>query len=316
MAKTGYIDLTTAEEKLFYSVLRPADRFISARVTRKVTLLSARRKKGVSQKSLLPACSLAWSQLTTEEKNSFSLAGSYCNLNGWRLFVREYSYRVINNLPLVWLPSIHHQGLCGELKIENPASEIKIIQPHPFEYYISKKITGTKSSYAPFVVTERLVLPLQIGLTYYSDLVPIVGFSAVVGVSLVGVAVCGDVDSEDYPFAKFYAIVRRLYQGRNIDTLLEINLFMFTDWNIATAELSNVLGQYTSYSLYFHLYNLTGTVVFDNVKAIHTSQNWVRDATCQDIHQDFTRAFYQVPAHWSALEIPEGSFFESVYSII
>jgi hypothetical protein len=270
MAKTGYIDLTTAEEE---------------------ALLSYRRKKGVSQKSLLPACSEAWASLTTEQKEAWTLAGSYCALNGWRLFVRDYCYRVVNSLPGIATPNNYHQALVGQLTIEALADELQIIQPHPSVYFISKKVTGTKSQYEPVAISERLVLPLQIGLSYKADL----------------------TKTEADGYAKFYAIVRRLYQGQNLDQVLEIDLDLQTDWKTSTATLSSILGQYTSYNLYFYLYHLTGTLLVDNIKSIHTSQNWVRDFACQDIHQDFTRAFYQVPKHWSALIIPDGAFFESVY---
>lgn len=291
MAKTGYVDLDTTQEEAYFGSLTSGDRFINACVQRKTALLSYRRRKGVTQKSLLPACSVAWASLTTEQKEAWSTAGSYCSLNGWRLFVRDYCYRVVNGLSGIATPNNLHQALVGQLTIEAPADELKIVQPHPNRYYISKKVTGTKNQYSPVPVTEILTLPLQIGLSYKADL----------------------TKTESDGFAKFYAIVRRLYQGRNIDEVLEINLDLSTDWKTATATLSNIIGQYTSYSLYIHLYHLTGTLLVDNIKAIHSLQNWVRDPSCQDIHQDFTRAFYQVPKHWSALIIPDGAFFESVY---
>lgn len=291
MSKTGYIDLTEAQEEAFYRVLTPGDRFIAPRVRRNVTLLSRRRKKGVSQRSLLPACSQAWASLTDEQRTAWGVAGAYSGLNGWRCFVRDYCYRVVNDLPGIATPSNYHQGLVGQLSVEGSADELKLIQPHPNFYYISKKIAGTKNMYSPTPVTERLVLPLQIGITYKSDLEL----------------------TEGDGYAKFYAIVRRLYQGRNIDQVLEIELDLESDWQTVTATLSFILGQYTSYSLYLHLYHVRGILLVDNIKAIHSGHNWVRDPSCQDIHQDFTRAFYQVPKHWSALIIPEGSFFESVY---
>jgi hypothetical protein len=291
MAKTGYIDLTSIEEEAFYSALRPGDRFIGARVSRKTALLSARRRLGVSQRSLLPLCGSIWSAMDPSVQTAWNTAGSYCNLTGWRLFVRDKCYREVNGIPGEATPVITHQALVGQLSIVAPADELKIIQPHPATYYISKKVTGSKSMFEPVAVNEPLVLPLQIGLSYSADLVKT------------------DADG----FAKFYAVVRRLYQGENIDTVLEINLDLVTNWKTVTATLSTILGQYTAYSLYFHLYHLTGTLLVDNIKAIHTSQNWVRDPACQDIHQDFTRAFYQVPAHWAAMIIPDGSFFESVY---
>jgi hypothetical protein len=293
MATTGYIDLETSQEEAYFGALSSGDCFIVPIIKRKIAPLSFRRRKGVSQKSLLPVCSEAWATLTTEQKAAWSTAGSYCNLNGWRLFVRDYCYRVVNGIEGIATPNNYHQALVGQLQIDAPADELKIIQPHPSTYYISKKVAGTKSHYEPVAVNERLLLPFQIGLSYKSDL----------------------VKTQSDGFAKFYAIVRRLYQGNNLSQVLEINLDLQADWKTVTNTLSFILGQYTSYSLYFHLYHLTGTLLVDNIKAVHSSQNWVRDPSCQDIHQDFTRAFYQVPAHWSALIIPDGSFFESVYPL-
>lgn len=291
MAQTGYIDLTSIEEEAFYNILRPGDRFIGARVGRKTALLSVRRRKGVSQRSLLPLCATIWNSFDSATKTAWNTAGSYCNLTGWRLFVRDKCYREVNGIAGEATPLITHQALVGQLSIAAPADELKIIQPHPSLYYVSKKVIGSRNMFEPVPVSEQLVLPFQIGLSYSADL----------------------VKTEADGFAKFYAIVRRLYQGENINTALEINLDLQTGWKTITATLSSILGQYTSYYLYFYLYHLTGTILVDNIKAIHTSQNWVRDPSCQDIHQDFTRAFYQVPAHWSALIIPDGSFFESVY---
>jgi len=293
MAKTGYILLDSVEQEKYYGVLRSGDRFISARVNRKISLMSSRRKKGVSQKSLLPICSSVWSGYSDAQKLAWKTAGGFCNLSNWKTFVRDKCYRVVNNLAGEASPNNYHQGLVGQLKIEAPADELKIFQPHPYQYYISQKVTGTKSMRSPVLVTERLVLPLQIGLSYKADL----------------------TQTEADGFAKFYAIVRRLYQGNNLDEVLEIDIDLQADWKTVTATLSALLGQYTSYILYFHLYHLTGTLLIDNIKSIHSSQNWARDPSCQDIHQDFTLAFYQVPAHWSALILPEGSFFESVYPL-
>lgn len=315
MAKTGYLDLDSAQEQAYFNSLNSGDRFINACVQRKTVLFSYRRKKGVSRKSLLPACSSAWSLLSSVEKDAWTLAGSYCNLNGWRLFVRDYCYRVINGLIGVSVPNIYYQDIVGRLQIDSPANELKIFQPHPYRYYISKKVSGKKGMYEPFAVVERLSLPLKIGLSYKADLLPAVGYSALCGVCECGYNECGDVQDDNHPFCKFYAVVRRLYQGVNIDTNLEIYLDFTSDFKIVSNTLSNILGQFTGYSLYFHLNNLTGSLFVDNIISEHGSQNWARDPSCNDIHRDFTRAFYQVPAHWSAVTIPSGSFFESEYFI-
>ena len=58
---------------------------------------------------------------------------------------------------------------------------------------------------------------------------------------------------------------------------------------------------------------MTGTFLFDDVKAEHTGQNWARDPYCKNIAQQFTRAFYQVPKSWAALILPAGADYDSIY---
>lgn len=291
MARSGYITLSSEQEEAYFNVLRPGDRFIAPRVTKKISMMSVRRKRGVSVRSLLPQVAEVWNALSPSEKADWSTAGSYTGLNGYRLFVKDKCYRIKNGLAGNATPSIYHQALVGKLHIDAPAEELKIVQPHPYQYYKSKKISGFKGMYSPVLIQERLILPFQIGLSYKSDLTSTGAGS----------------------FAKFYAIVRRLYQGKNIESTLEIDLDLSTDWKIETATLSNILGQYTSYSLYIHLYKVTGDLWFDNVKAIHSGQNWDRDKHCNDINQVFTRAFYQVPKHWAVITLPYTAWYESVY---
>jgi len=291
MARAGYITLTSAIEEDYYKVLRPADRFLVPRVTRNISMISRKRKKGLTQKTLLPTVAALWAAMSDAQRTAWSAAGAYTNLTGWRLFVKDQCYRIKNDLAGEATPSNLHQALVGQLHIESPSEEIKIIQPHPFSYYVWHKETGSKTMYSPVLVEERLILPLQIGLSYKSDL----------------------TSQGAGSFAKFYAVVRRLYQGRNIDTLLEINLDLQTDWKTATATLSYLLGQYTSYQLYIHLYKMRGDLYIDNIKSVHNSQNWCRDKDCNDINQVFTKAFYQIPKHWAALVLPSGAWYESVY---
>jgi hypothetical protein len=291
MARSGYITLTTAQEEAYFTALKSGDRFIAPRITKQINLFSYRRKKGVSQRSLLPLCASIWNTYTTEQKTAWNTAGSYTGLTGWKLFVKDKCYREVNGMAGEATPNNYHQALVGLLHIDAPADEIKIFQPHPSAYYISHKITGFKGMYSPLLVSERLTLPLVLSISYKSDLTSTGAGS----------------------FAKFYAIVRRLYQGNNLEQLLEINLDLSTDWKTATATLSTVLGQYTSYSLYIHLYKMTGDLFFDNIKATHNSANWARDKDCNDINQVFTRAFYQVPKNWASLVLPATAYYESVY---
>ena len=114
-------------------------------------------------------------------------------------------------------------------------------------------------------------------------------------------------------FAKFYADVWYSYQGKNLIKTVEIPLDLVSDWKNATATLPTVATILVGYTLYFHLYKMTGDLYIDNVKATHNGQNWVRDTYCEDIYQTFSRAFYQIPDHWAPVVLPSGAEYDSVY---
>ena len=67
------------------------------------------------------------------------------------------------------------------------------------------------------------------------------------------------------------------------------------------------------YTAFLEIYNATGDLFIDNVNIEHSGQNWARDKYCNDINQSFTKAFYQIPKHWAAVDVPDGAYFESVY---
>lgn len=291
MAKTEYIDLLPAQSELFYKSLNAQDRFINARVAKKIVFFSRKRKKGLSQKSLLPVIADFWAGLSEVQKSAWSAAGAECGLNGWRLFVQDMCARIYNDIAGVATPSLFHQSWIGNLKVEAPANEIKITQLHPRFYWISQKVTGKKGMYEPVKITEDFSLPLKISLNYSADL----------------------VSTGEGSFAKYYASVWRTYQGVDIPQILEIPLDLQTAWKSAENTLSTVVGQIIGYSLFFHLYNVTGNLYIDNVKSEHSAQNWVRDSYCKDILQGFTRAFYQIPMHWAGVIVPAGAQYDSIY---
>ena len=291
MAKTSYIDLTPEIESQYFLGLRPGDRYTFSRVCRKNTLLSQKSKKGITQKSLLPEISVLWAGLTNEERETWSAVGAESNMKGWNLFVQDYCARRVNGLSGVATPSLLHQSWVGQIHVESPATEVKLFQMHPRNYYIHKKILGTKSMYAPVLITEDFTLPLQISLNYSADLEEVGAGS----------------------FAKFYAKIWYSYQGVNRYQYLEIPLDYFTDWKTDTIEITTLETIVIRYDLYFHLYNLQGDLFIDNIKAEHSGQNWVRDPFCKDINAGFNRNYYQIPKHWTAEIAPEGVLFETVY---
>ena len=291
MAKVEYIDIVSGLESAYFSGLDFGDRFVSSRVRRKIELYSRKKKKGLTAKSLLPAISSLWAGLTDEQKQSWSNAGAECDLNGWRLFVQDVSARIANDMVGVATPSLLHQSWVGNLKIEDPATEIKIVQLHPAYYYVSKKIVGTKSMYEPVAVTESLALPLTFSLNYKSDLE----------------SQGGEV------FAEAYCRFWYSYQGRDLHYDLIIPLDYSCDWKSATVTITELVSYVIRYDIYIHLKGLRGNFYFDNIKVEHSGQNWVRDPFCKDILQGFTRAFYQVPKHWAGVILPAGAYFDTIY---
>jgi hypothetical protein len=293
MAKTQYILISQPNSELYYSGLQSGDRFSLSKIRVKKTLFSRNNVKGLTQKSLLPRISDFWNSLTLTQQEAWTNAGSVCGLTGFRLFVQDTCARIKNGLSGLSTPSLLHQSLVGELKIASPATELKIEQLHPESYYVYRKVTGSKTMYEPVKVTEDFALPLTISLSYKSDLVS------------VGA----------HPSAVYFAEVWSSYQGRDILTNLEIPLTLSQNWVNASAVLTNVLGYVVGYTLYFWLRDVTGYVYIDNVKAIHSGQNWVRDTNCQNISQEFTKAFQQIPSHWSPVVLPNGSEYHSVFPI-
>lgn len=291
MARTEYIDLDPEEEDLFFKSLTAQDRFTSPRVTRKVSFFSRRRVKGLTEKSLLPQIAEAWQLLTEQQKTDWGNAGAESDLNGYRLFVQDKSARIKNDLVGNATPSLLHQSWVGYLSVVAPATEIQIAQYHPRSYWVSAPVVGKKGMREPVVVTEDFALPLEIELNYKSNL----------------------VSQGPGSFAKFYAEIRHSYQGIDRFTNLEIDLDLIADWKNAKVDISSVSGYIIGYTLYFHLFNLRGTLLCDNIKATHSGQNWVRDSYCKDMNQGFTNAFYQVPKHWVFVEDPSGSDFGTIY---
>ena len=324
MAQTEYVDIIPELEEIFFTGIQPGDRFGYSRLSRKVTLFSRKKKAGLTARSLLPQIAALWAGFSGAEKTAWATAAAeeksvwsstsfsehlaifgtgefgvayfgtdipISNLSGWRLFVQDQSARLKNDIAGVATPSLLHQCWVGGLRIEAPATELKIVQLHPHFYWISQKVKGKKGMYEPVQIGEDLALPVTISLNYHSDLVT------------DGAA----------PSAKFYARFWHSYQGADLYEDLEISLDLVADWKAATATLTTLSGYVIRYDLYIHLHDLTGDLFIDNVSVLHSGQNWARDPFCSDINQGFTRAFYQIPKHWAGVIVPAGASYESVY---
>jgi len=291
MTQTNYISIPIGSEELFLKTLCSGSRFEYARIRRNDTLLSKRRVKGLTARSLLPQISELWAGLSVGEKANWKTAGTEMGLNGWQLFVQDQSIRIKNSMAGVATPSVFHQSWVGEILITAPATECQIFQIHPAFYYVIHKVYGKKGQYEQVKVEEPFGLPLRIGLNYQSDLT---------------------ADGAD-PFVKFYAKIWNSYQGVDDEHLLEINLGLQDSWQSAEATLSSLRGTIIGYALYIHLHDVVGSFYFDNIIAEHNATNWARDPYCKQVPVVFTAQFKQIPKHWASLILPVGAEYDTVY---
>ncbi|MFA5359226.1 MAG: hypothetical protein WC310_05445 [Patescibacteria group bacterium] len=291
MAKTSYVDIPVGDVDAFYSNVQAGDRFTYSRIRKKSVLLSDAKKLDLAGRSLLSVVGPMYKNLDSAVKLAWKNAGAVIGMKAYNLFVQDQCARIKAGLAGEATPSLLHQSFVGQLHIESPATELKIAQFHPDHYFVKQKVPGFKNMYSPVMITESLALPLSIGLNYKSNLTA-QGAGA---------------------FAKFYAYIHYLYQGRDLYYTLSVNLDLLADWNRVSAVLNTIITRAVHYDLYIHLFNVSGDLFFDNVSAEHSGVNWCRDPFCKDINQGFTSAFYQVPKHWTGVIAPAGTEFESVY---
>lgn len=291
MAKTSY-QLIPAEFDLAYKkTLQSGDRFTFPRVYRKTLFLSRNRKKGLTQKSLIPILSPVWQALTLQQQTAWNNAGIVAGMSGFKLFVRDKSLRIANDIDGYAIPNLLYQTAVGTLKIEGPATSLKIQQLHPKEYWVSRKVRGTRSQYEPKKIIEDFAIPLQIGINYKSNLLQYGGTAK----------------------ARFYCIVYSHYQGLTFENIIEIPFDLQQDWKNVNATISKVIGKDRGYTAFIELENVRGTLYIDNIELVHSGQNWCRDPHTLNINQEFTKAFYQIPKHWGAIDVSEGAFYETLY---
>lgn len=291
MAKTSFQQIPPELLTFYKNAVASSNRFDIPRVRRKLLYSTRSRLKGVTEKSLLPQVLAIWNAFDNSTKDAWTLAGSKCGLTGVKCFTKDQCLRIKNGMSGTSTPSIYHQAKFGRLSIQAPANKIKIAQLHPLNYYVMRKVTGTRSQYESVLVVETFALPLELKLNYKSNL----------------------VSSGGTPSAKIYLQVLSHYQGRDILTNCEVNFDLITDWKSASASLSSVLGVVRGYTAYIDLQNVTGDLFIDNVEFNHSLSNWARDKYCNDINQGFTKAFYQVAKNWIAVDMPENTQFDSFF---
>jgi len=291
MAKTSFITIPDGLDIAYNRVIQSGDRFIYPHVKVKRLFTSRSRKKGLSQKSLIVQLAPVWNDFTEEERQAWIDAGAVCGLTGFKQFIQDTSVRWANDLSGYATPNVLYQSKVGKMQVEAPAVGLTIMQLHPQSYYINRKVSGTRSQYEPVLIQENLSLPVDIAISYKSDL----------------------ESAGDSPRARFFVIIYSNYQGQTIENTCEIIFDLEHDWERLTASIDGVIGQFRGYTAFIELHDVQGTLLFDNVDITHTGQNWARDPFCNSIQTSFTKAFYQIPRNWGAETISDGAFFRSVY---
>lgn len=254
-------------------------------------LIPPRKKKNISSRSLLPQIRDIWNSLSPEIQQQWKDAAAEANYNAWNAFVQDMAYRIKFDIAGVATPSELHTYKVGQINMSAPAEHFRLEQLHPVEYFQMRKVRGTKSQREPVAIVEQLLLPLQVACSYRTNLTA----------------------TGDGAYCRFYAEVTRSYQGLDLTEQVGFDIPLSSAWARQSATLTDVVGTARWYTLYFELYNVSGTLEFDLVRAYHTGTNFARDFRCTNISSGFSDYNYQLPASWAADEAVEGVTFGSVY---
>ena len=291
MALVSAMEVPPELLRLFNELLRVNDARRYGSVAKRGHLLSKAQSRAVSTRSLLPEISALWAGLSSGEKLAWKTAGEQSSYNPWNLFVQDTAYRLKYGIPGIATPSNYHQYKVGRLEINSPAAGARLAQYHPIVYWKLQKVRGSKALYIDQKITEKFALPLEIGISYRSDLTLTSGEAT----------------------AEFYAEVTSSYQGRDIITKVGFDLALQTGWTRQTALCTEVLGAARSYNLFINFGNVRGYFEWDNLESNHTGTNYARDFRCSDVNNTLTRSNYQIEKSWEEEFLPTGSAFDSVY---
>jgi hypothetical protein len=241
--------------------------------------------------SLFKYLSPYWRALTDMEKQVWRDAAVPSGLTGWTLFISDNAARIKNSLTFPVPPSDLWQVRAGRLVIEAPASEIILQQIHPQKYLVAQKIPGTPWKQRLVEIAETFGFPLTLAIRYKSDLTPEGGTQS----------------------ARYYARVWTSYQGQDVYYDFEIPFSESTDWTYEEIEATVPRGIIIGYTLFLEIVGYRGTLMFDNIRAIHGGTNWARDPRCDDISKTFSKAFALVPPFWVPVSLPSGASYSSIF---
>lgn len=291
MALVGSLEVPTELLELFQKLVSPSDTRRTGAVRKHGYLQSREKIMKLTTRSLLPEIRDLRATLSPEDIQAWKDAAAAGRQNWWNLFVQDTAYRIKHGIPGLAQPSTLHQYKVGRIQIEAPAERVLLTQYHPRHYYVNKKVRGNTSIREDVKIEEPFALPLEIGCSYRSNLVSVVGT----------------------PKARFFAIVNSHYQGRKIETEFGFDFDLVGGWQRKTVILDEVIGLARSYQLFIELDGVRGSFEWDNVLSRHLSVNWARDWRCSDVNNELTRVNWQIEKSWEELFLPFKTAFDSVY---
>lgn len=291
MAKTTYVDTPDELKKLSRNAIERSDRFVLGVSQAHKALPSDARKKELKELSMFRFLSPIWREFTPEQKAIWKTAGAYSNMSGWQLFTSDSAARIRNDLAFGDYPSNLWQVNAGYVQIESPATELVLQQAHPQQYLVAQKVPGAPWKKQIVALTETFSLPLLLAIRYKSNLTP-----------------TGPTQR-----ARYYADVWTSYQARDIHSEYSVHFDASSDWQLDSVSVSTLPGIILGYTLYLEIVGYTGTLLFDNISAVHGGTNWARDPRCDDVEKVFTKAFAAIPPFWVPVSLPAGASFVSDY---
>lgn len=324
MARVSTQEVPDELRPLFQKSVEQRDRYILGVAQGHKRLPSDRQRKElkrsaninspqVGRGSMFKFFSPMWRALTTEEKEVWRNAGSYSGISGWQLFISDNAARARASLEFGIPPDELWQVRAGRIAITDPEGVVLLSQSHPLNYVVTQKVRRMPWKEEVVAVQENFGLPLQIQIRYKSNLTPSDASFSQFGSDFYGDSFYGGEGGGGGQVARFFARVVTSYQGVDRVRDLVIDFDPSTDWELLTATLSTTYGYIISYTLFLEIRGYTGEILFDNIRAIHSGQNWARDPRCDNVSRQFTKGFAQVLPFWETLEFGPGASFASYY---
>lgn len=291
MAKTTFIDVPDELRDQFNKSIEQRDRFIYGVAQGAKRLVPKRRRYELIAQSLFRNLSPFWRALSPEQKLVWRNAAAVSGINGWQLFVSDSASRLKNELEIGIPPSSLWQVRIGLIEIESPATSILLHQDHARDYLEAVKRRGQPWKFDLLELRENFSLPLNIQCRYFNDLTP----------------------EGSNQVARFYAEVETSYQSKTIFHTIEIPFSVSGEWTYETATLDNVRGIIIGYRLFLEIRNYRGKLMIDNLRAVHSGTNWVRDPRMDNMQKVFEKAFRLVQPYWVPDEMPEGASYRTIF---